>query len=523
MLDPFCGGGTTVVESLKLRRRVIGVDVNPVATYITEMECKPADIKQVDQAFWRISDTVRQRILSLYVTRCRKCKSETIAEFIEWNENTCSIRKLKYRCSKCGILEKTPDEYDIKLAEKARREFSALASRNQFWFPRTRIPPGDKTNSLLVHNIEYFHELFTKRNLLALSMLLKSIDDLPEGSAKQFMQFAFSASLKWTSRQSHLRGRVIEGWALHAFWIYPNSLEMNVWQVFERRIHALFRGKEYSSAHVGPYCKLTSDFRDLASGRATCMILNTSSTVLPIPDESVDCIVTDPPYGDNVNYAELSDFWYVWASKGRTIRKDDEVVINKTQRKTLTDYETLLTTVFGECYRVLKQGRHLVCTFNSKDARVVASFVSAASRAGFRLEDNGLLFQNPIRAYTTTLHAMQIGAFVGDFIFTFRKSAPSARGVDQSGVELRALKLRLSNVINESMRSGLTEPQLREKAYAQLIPFLSQFSWNESECTAAVDFFESRIRQVEEYFKDKRQLVIAARLREFQGKRREMS
>ena len=44
MLDPFCGGGVTVVEALKLRRKAVGVDVNPIAAYVTSMECTPADL-----------------------------------------------------------------------------------------------------------------------------------------------------------------------------------------------------------------------------------------------------------------------------------------------------------------------------------------------------------------------------------------------------------------------------------------------------------------------------------------------
>ncbi len=37
-----------------------------------------------------------------------------------------------------------------------------------------------------------------------------------------------------------------------------------------------------------------------------------SATDLPLPDASVDAIVTDPPYYDNVMYAECSDFFFVW-------------------------------------------------------------------------------------------------------------------------------------------------------------------------------------------------------------------
>ena len=129
VLDPFCGGGTTVVESLKLRRRTVGVDLNPMATYITAMECRPVDIIQVEEAFWRVSDVVSRRILSLYLTHCKCCGSDATTDFVEWNERSCSMTRLQYRCSKCGLLEKPPDKWDIELADQIARDNSPRLSR----------------------------------------------------------------------------------------------------------------------------------------------------------------------------------------------------------------------------------------------------------------------------------------------------------------------------------------------------------------------------------------------------------
>jgi DNA modification methylase/DNA-directed RNA polymerase subunit RPC12/RpoP len=515
-LDPFCGGGTTVIESLKLRRKAIGVDVNPLATYVTEMECRPIDLELLEKAFSQVGNTAKQKILPLYSTSCRHCGSKVIADWIEWDEKNCQMVRVKYRCLRCGVTQKTPDRMDINLSKQIATSLATRFRNSNLWFPKTKIPRGDKTDSLLKHNIAYFHELFTKRNLLALSILLKAIEGLADGDAKEFLKFAFSGSLKWASRQSHLRGRIVEGWAIHAYWIYHRSLEMNVWNIFERRALAVLRGKKYSSRHIGTSCKLATDFNDLANGNANCMILNESSTSLPVPDESIDCIITDPPYGSNINYAELSDFWYVWVSKGKTTEKTQEVIINKTQGKTLANYEALLHAVFKECYRVLKPHSFLVCTFNSKDMRVVASFIVAASRAGF------LLYQNPIRAYTTTLHAMQIGAFVGDFIFTFvKEKTPQQKSIQAVG-KLRDLEGSLSDLIAETAKGGLTEPQLRERAYRILIPFLGKYARTDiSTCREAVSFFEGKMREHETYFRSTRERITTTRRQRFRKQLRD--
>jgi 16S rRNA G966 N2-methylase RsmD len=517
VLDPFCGGGVTIVESLKLGRKAIGVDVNPLATYVTEMECRPLSIKSFQQALSQISEKTEPEISSLYRTQCARCNSDALADWIEWDEGTQRIVRLKYDCPKCGSSsEKGPGKGDVKLVEQIESDFATRIEQKDLWFPRTRIPDGDKTHSLLSRNITYFYELFTKRNLLALSLLFKEINRVEDTEATDFLKFAFGSSLKWASRQSHLRDGIVEGWAMHAYWMYPKSLEINVWNTFKRRARAIIRGKKYSNQHVGKFCKFAPDYNNLVNGNASCLVVNQNSTKLPLPDTSVDAIITDPPYGGNVNYAELSDYWFIWMSDGRTIDKNGEVIINRTQGKGLDDYESLLSAVLEECFRVLKPERYLVSTFNSRDMRVVAAFVTAASKAGFTLRPDGLLYQSPIRPYTTTFHAMQIGALVGDFIFTFVKERTPHPRVSNAKQSITELKEVLNKSVADAVKGGITEPKLREKAYRLLIPFLAENSRiDPSACKDAIDYFQTKMRKNELHFSDLRKKITEKRRRKF--------
>jgi SAM-dependent methyltransferase len=515
VLDPFCGGGVTVVEALKLRRKAVGVDVNPIATYVTSMECAPADLVELRSLFTQLTNRIGNELSSLYRTRCNKCQSEAFADWLEWDEKTKRITRIKCDCPTCGSFEKAATATDYRLVRDIGGNFESIVKERDLWYPLTRIPKGVKTDYLLAQKLVGFHQLFTKRNLLALSILRKEISMLPGAPAKDMLSFAFSSSLKWASRQSHLRGEIVEGWAMHAYWIYPKSLELNVWNIFNRRFNAVYRGKSYSNDHIGNFLRFAHEFNELVVGDATCLILNRSSANLPIPDNAIDAVITDPPYGGNVNYAELSDFWYVWMNDRKLIEKKDEVIINRTQRKTLADYETLLQGIFNECYRVLKPDGTLVSTFNSKDFRVVASFISAAVRSGFALPSNSVQYQAPIRPYMTTFHAMQIGAFVGDFIFAFRKSATGLRTVAED-VQLQSLKNALARAIDESAKSGRPEPMIREQAYGLLIPFLTKYALTqETACREAADFFERKIRLYEGHLKSTRERLIETRRRKF--------
>lgn len=518
VLDPFCGGGVTIVEALKLERKAIGVDLNSLATYVTRKEIAPVDLGVLQYNFAQLGQNMKQEVLSFYSTECSNCKSQTFADWIEWDEETKQITRLKYNCVACGFSgEKSPTSEDISLAKKLGEEFDTMIVQRKLWYPTTDIPPGDKTSSLLSRKINRFYQLFTKRNLLALALLKSQIDQIDNEMAKDFLNFALSSSLKWASRQSHLRGKIVEGWAMHAYWIYPKSLEINVWNTFERRFQAVYRGKRYGDQQI-VNCKVVETFEELEQNPVSCLILTRSSADLPLPDCSIDAVITDPPYGGNVNYAELSDYWVIWTSGGRTTDKGEEAIINKTRNKKLDDYQAVLHAVFKESYRVLKPQRYLVSTFNSKDLRVVGSFVIAASQAGFTLHPEGLLYQTPIRAYTTTFHAMQVGAFVGDFIFTFVKDGPLVDAA-VAPEELANFKLYVSGLIEKIISGGVSEPQLREKAYKALIPFLSKYSRIAvSSCKEAVDFFESEMRRHDDHFRKLREETIHERRRIYLAK-----
>jgi hypothetical protein len=147
---------------------------------------------------------------------------------------------------------------------------------------------------------------------------------------------------------------------------------------------------------------------------------------------------------------------------------------------------------------------------------VVASFVIAASRAGFVLHPEGLLYQPPIRAYTTTVHAMQVGAFTGDFIFTFNKTTQLTLDKFPVEIELKNFKEHIDGLIKNHMSERITEPELRERAYRILIPFLALHSRSAiTACREAVNYFESQIKRLEPNFKKLRRQIIEERRKAF--------
>jgi len=512
VLDPFAGGGVCLVEGLIKRRRVIAIDLNPLATFIMEHEAKLLDVPKFRRAVAVLRSRLGPFMAELYKVRCPACGNDAVSLWAEYEEGRDTPIRIKVKCG-CGFVGlKQPEEGDLP-----------PPSAEPTWVPDAEIPPGDKTRDLLRRGIRRFSELFTKRNLIALSRLREEVMSWPDPEIRSFLMLAFSSTLKWASKMSHLRrsgkNYIVEGWAMHAYWIYPRWLEINVWEKFLHRARTVERGKTYTNRHVGDYARRARRLDELLDGRATYMVIqgDASAVLEDFPDECVDAVITDPPYGGNVNYAELSDYFLVWLD-GRLSPKDEEIIVNKTRGKDLRAYEEGLHRVFRECFRVLKSGRYCVSTFNSKDMRVVGAFIVALRRAGFAYV--GTSYQPYLRGYTTTFHAMQIDAMPFDFVFVFRKDGDENRTVEDPPRGFRDMAAFLREELEKCKENMLTERDFRARTYPSVIEFLARASVSQARLLAT--HYEKLVASEKAYFAEVRRRKMEQRRKAYLSRRKKL-
>ncbi len=95
VLDPFMGGGTTIVEVLRLGLKPIGIDINPVAWFVTKKEVEPLDLNAFEKEFTKLEENVGGKIKSYYKTHCPVCEKENSRTY-EWDEGNNELADVMY-------------------------------------------------------------------------------------------------------------------------------------------------------------------------------------------------------------------------------------------------------------------------------------------------------------------------------------------------------------------------------------------------------------------------------------------
>ncbi|MEN3047110.1 MAG: hypothetical protein ABDH49_09170, partial [Candidatus Hydrothermales bacterium] len=131
-------------------------------------------------------------------------------------------------------------------------------------------------------------------------------------------------------------------------------------------------------------------------------IIRASATELPYTNNFFDAIITDPPYYDNISYAALSDFFYVWLKRsighlypehfsGELTPKKKEIIADAkrhgSREKARRFYEEMMEKSLGEAWRVLKPNSPMVLIYAHKTTAGWSTLVEALRKSGFVIQE----------------------------------------------------------------------------------------------------------------------------------------
>ena len=107
--------------------------------------------------------------------------------------------------------------------------------------------------------------------------------------------------------------------------------------------------------------------------------------VIPTASDSIDYIFTDPPFGDNLAYAELN---FVNETFHRVVTNQaPEAIVSQVQHKRLDEYQVLMRNCFAEYARILKPGRWMTVVFHNSQNSVWNAIQESLSAAGLVVAD----------------------------------------------------------------------------------------------------------------------------------------
>ncbi|MBI4633698.1 MAG: hypothetical protein HY742_07395 [Deltaproteobacteria bacterium] len=343
------------------------------------------------------------------------------------------------KCAHHGQFFKAPDVRDIQNINAASQVTNLIISGiNGF-----RVPQGPKSSDLIARGVTNFFELFSHRQLIYLSEAKRCIDEAaPEH--RLWLALLVSTSLEFNSMLCGYKGgdqrrpgAIRHVFSHHAYSFPCTALENNpvfkaktsgtLRNLFEKRI--LNAGKwaqapierRWSGARLdkviidgeldmGQECETLNEF----TGKTrSFMVMQNDSSVLPLPDQSIDYVVTDPPYFDNVQYSDLSHFfrcWLRWFLPDQANWQYQPLLSAVAESKeNEAKFGGILTKVWQECHRVLVRphGR-LIFTYHHWRAAAWSQLAIALASAHFRLMNGYIVHsENPISVHIRSLRALK--------------------------------------------------------------------------------------------------------------------
>lgn len=371
-----------------------------------------------------------------------------------------------------------PNQRDLDALAEAQRR---LAAKWDDWdaeglIPTERFPEGNDMRPT-IYGMPRWCDLFTPRQLLGHLTLIATLNRLkpailaelgPERgrAVVTYLQFAIDKGLDYNCRQTtweFTRGVVKHIFARHDFSLKWTFGEM------------IFSGPNSGAAWglsqvVDAYrglAELMQPVHEGTAGHPPLTILNGTGAHMPqVPAASVDLVCMDPPYYNNVQYAELSDFFYVW--QRRTLRdlyptlfgrrltdKEAEAVANPARdgsaKEAKAQYERLMGEIFRECRRTLKDEGLFTLMFTHKTQDAWETLTRSLIDAGwvitacFPVESEG----------ENSMHQKDLAAAASSIFIACRKRPSRA---DETAIWESAFgQVGVRNQIENAVREGLAD------------------------------------------------------------------
>jgi DNA modification methylase/predicted RNA-binding Zn-ribbon protein involved in translation (DUF1610 family) len=268
--------------------------------------------------------------------------------------------------------QKTPDANDLRISQCVR--YDSI----QGFFPRFKLPYAHMTHErarLEDYGVTWFHHFFLPRQLKALATMWQLVDKTSDARIRHFLSYMVEQcfwGMSVLNRYSPTHFSQVNRYLSGVYYVPSQMSEVSPWYILNGKQDRLY--KALQSSWSGNYVSLVAT-GDCALSR--------------LPDESVMYVFTDPPFGENIYYADLNLLIEAW----HRVRTDStsEAIIDRAKHKGLGQYQDLMRSCFREYHRVLKSGRWMTMVFHNSAETVWNAIQEALQLAGFVVADVRIL------------------------------------------------------------------------------------------------------------------------------------
>lgn len=489
VVDPFSGSGMTGVACLLTGRRGVLSDLSPAAVHIARNYVRPTDPDRFQAAGSKLLAETQLLERDLYGTRCQACGStDARIEYTVWSdvyecprchtalvfwevglkEDRSGIRSV-ITCPGCHEDWKKRDLRwlrsvpvlvsvscpDCKTREQrplSEDELSNAVSLSQddipFWFPTDRFDPWREMwrGQHGAQGIETAADFYTPRNLWALAALWDRIASSVPSDLRDSLRFAFTSIVNRASRRYQWNAKRPTNVLSSTMYVASLSYEFNVFSLLRRKLTTL--RNLYQTTNTLP-------------GRAE-VHQAPAQHLEHLPDQSVDYIFTDPPFGSNIYYGDSSFLWEAWLQDQTDLHL--ETVVNRSLPseqggKDVAAYEKLMTAAFEEMARVLRPNAWASVMFHNSDDGIWSALQRAIDAVGFEV-GSAVAFdksQPSFKGVKGMLDDERVPAF--DLVLHLRaREAPFKRHT--APVKEEAIVERVANHLRGAPPSRRTTPYL---------------------------------------------------------------
>lgn len=487
--DPFCGSGMTGVAALLSGRHAVISDLSPAAVHIARGYTARVDpaaylaeatrlLATLDATQQRLYGTTEGRIEYTVwsdVFACPTCDRDLVmwdaAVDLEGGlvhkDLRCAAghgpflkRDLTWRRSipvQENVSVEGAKRRRVRLLTEEERAAESIDRNHSAWTPEAPWEPWREMwrGQHRVMGVETAADFYTDRNLDGLAQLWQAIGNVQDEACRAALRFTFTSIVNRASRRYQWHPKRPTNVLSSTMYIASLNYEFNVFSLFRRKVSTMF--DLYTATSKAP---------------GTCEVHQGSAIDLSwLPDQSIDYVFTDPPFGSNIFYADSSFLWEAWLDAQTDVAL--EAVVNKrlTADQGGTDlaaYGDLMTDAMSEIGRVLRPNAWASLQFHNSDDAVWSSIQHAVERASFEVGGAVVMDKNQA-SFKGLRHAAQ-GERVANFDLVMHLMHGAApRRVERCQVSSETIVAVLADHLSTCPPSQRTTPWLHSVAMRWLL------------------------------------------------------